>query len=250
MSPTGPKGPPVRQALVLAAGNGDRFASRMRRSKLLEPVFGEPLIARTLRTAVEAGILSLHVVLGYQADSLQRAILQHTPARASIEFSFNPDWQLENGVSVLAARGALSGHFGLLMGDHLFEPAVLSRLLRTPLENAECALAVDSRPAPAHVVAEATRVQVSSARIVAIGKGLEPFDALDTGLFVCAPSLFDALERSRADGDTTLSGGIRRLAAAGLVRAVDAGDADWFDIDTTADLEEAEGRLGMPLERL
>ena len=46
----------VRTALVLAAGNGDRFVNGSRESKLLQPVLGEPLILRTLRTAVEAGI--------------------------------------------------------------------------------------------------------------------------------------------------------------------------------------------------
>ena len=66
------------------------------------------------------------------------------------------------------------------------------------------------------------------------------YDALDTGLFVCAPSLFEALESALADGDTTLSGGIRVLAARGLMRAFDIGDATWCDIDTIEDLHSAE----------
>jgi choline kinase len=80
-------------------------------------------------------------------------------------------------------------------------------------------------------------------RITAIGKDLVSYDALDTGLFVCAPSVFDALEVSRASGDTTLSGGIRQLAAQGLMRGVDIGDASWHDIDTMADLEAAANLL-------
>ena len=147
-------------------------------------------------------------------------------------------------MSALTARDAIDdGHFALLMGDHLFAPATLDRLRRARLGAAECALAVDSRPAPDHIVAEATRVRIAGARVTAIGKGLQPFDALDTGMFSYAPSLFDALATLAAAGDTTLSSGVRRLAAAGLVRAVDIGDADWYDIDTTADLEEAEARL-------
>ena len=50
-------------------------------------------------------------------------------------------------------------------------------------------------------------------RITAIGKDLGAYDALDTGLFVCSPTLFDALDARDAGGDTTLSGGIRQLAA-------------------------------------
>ena len=44
-------------------------------------------------------------------------------------------------------------------------------------------------------------------------------------------------------GDTTLSGGIRRLAARRLMRAFDIGEARWCDIDTTSDLADAESVL-------
>jgi CTP:molybdopterin cytidylyltransferase MocA len=62
-------------------------------------------------------------------------------------------------------------------------------------------------------------------------------------MFVCSPLLFDALETSRALGDTTLSGGIRQLAARGLMRAAEVGNATWCDIDTVSDLEAAESAL-------
>ena len=64
----------VRTALVLAAGNGDRFYNVRRQSKLLEPIFGQPLILRTLVSAHDAGITRAEVVLGYEADSLRRVI--------------------------------------------------------------------------------------------------------------------------------------------------------------------------------
>ena len=62
---------PVRDAVVLAAGNGDRFKNGSRQSKLLESVLGRPLILRTLATAAEAGISSFHIVVGYQAEKLR-----------------------------------------------------------------------------------------------------------------------------------------------------------------------------------
>lgn len=236
---------PVRDALVLAAGNGDRFHGGSRQSKLLQPILGEPIILRTLTSARAAGITGVEVVLGYQAVRLRSLIEAHALPGLRLHFSYNPDWHLENGVSVLAARPRLaSRRFALLMGDHLFEPAVLTRLLAEPLGSDESLLAIDSRSVQPDVAAEATKVRMSGNRIVAIGKNLTHFDALDTGMFVCSPSLFGALDRSRADGDTTLSGGIRRLAAAGLMRGVDIGQADWYDIDTTADLEHAESLLG------
>jgi choline kinase len=229
---------------VLAAGNGDRFQNGTRQSKLLQPILGQPLILRTLEMARDAGIQHAHIVVGYQAEAVRAAIEADPPEALRIAFSYNPDWHLENGVSALAARARLEGRrFAVLMGDHVFEAAVLAKLLHVDAPGGESLLAVDSRPAPAPIVAEATKVRIAGSRIVAIGKHLTRFDALDTGVFVCTSALFDALERSRAAGDTTLSGGIRQLAARGLMRGVDIGDASWCDIDTLADLEAAESLL-------
>ena len=234
----------MRDALVLAAGNGDRFHSGTGQSKLLRPLLGKPLIVRTLETASDAGITGFEVVVGYQADAVRRAIEREMPGGVSIHFSNNPDWHLENGVSVLAARQRLSDRrFALVMGDHLFEARVLAHLLGTPVAEEESLLAVDARPTSSAIAAEATKVRMHGHRIVAIGKNLPLYDALDTGVFVCAPSLFPALEASRADGDTTLSGGIRLLAARGLMRGIPIGNASWHDIDTMSDFETAESLL-------
>jgi 1L-myo-inositol 1-phosphate cytidylyltransferase len=235
---------PVRDAVVLAAGNGDRFKNDTRQSKLLEPVLGRPLILRTLATAAAAGISSFHIVVGYQADKLRAVVERGAPRGTAVHFTHNADWHLENGVSVLAVRERLRDRrFALLMGDHLFEPSVLSRLLQMTVGADESVLAIDARPAPPDVAAEATKVRMSGDRITAIGKGLGTYDALDTGLFVCAPALFAALDIARQGGDTTLSGGIRQLAARGLMRGADVGGATWYDIDTLADLATAETLL-------
>ncbi|HXW08093.1 MAG TPA: NTP transferase domain-containing protein [Vicinamibacterales bacterium] len=234
----------VRQALVLAAGNDDRSEHPACESKLLQPVLGRPLIVRTLDTARDAGLRAFEIVLGYQAVLVQAAIERHAPPDVAIHFTYNPYWDLENGISVLAARYRLPSRFALLMGDHVFESRVLRQLLRVPTGPDESVLAVDARPTTPETAAEATKVQIRGCHITAIGKALTAFDALDTGMFVCAPSLFPALVSARYGGDATLSGGVRILAGRGLMRAFDIGDAVWCDIDTTEDLRRAESLLG------
>ena len=236
---------PVRQAIVLAAGNGDRFKTPTAESKLVRPVLGVPLIVRTLESAARAGIRHADIVLGYQAEQVRDLVLANQPDLLSVRFHLNPRWHEENGVSVLAPRDHYGDRrFAVLMADHLFDSELLQQLLSTPADPEMSLLAIDRRPAPPHVADEATRVRLDGGnRILAIDKHLDPYDALDTGLFVCAPPLFEALDASCADGDTTLSGGIRRLAARGLVRGVDIGDRVWYDIDTVADLETAEDLL-------
>lgn len=234
---------PVLQALVLAAGSGNRFRHPTGESKLLQPVLGRPLILRTIETARDAGLRAFEIVLGYQADRVQGVIEREAPPDVAIHFTYNPYWDLEDGVSVLAARSRLRSRFVLLLGDHLFEARVLRQLLRAPTDPGQSLLAVDSRPTAPEIAAEATKVRLSGFRITAIGTALADYDALDTGLCVCAPSLFPALQSARADGDATLIAGMRILAAGGLVRAFDIGDATWFDIDTIEDLRHAESLI-------
>jgi phosphoglycolate phosphatase-like HAD superfamily hydrolase/phosphatidylglycerophosphate synthase len=90
---------------------------------------------------------------------------------------------------------------------------------------------------------DVTRVRLDGTQIVDIGKGIPRFDAYDTGAFLCSQGLFDALEESLADGDSTLSGGVRRLAARGKARVVDVNGHYWVDVDTPTDAETARELL-------
>ena len=233
-----------RAAVILAAGNGDRFKNADHHSKLLHPVAGQPLIIRTLQTAAAAGVSSFCVVVGFEADRVRGLVEAHQPPGVNVEFVYNPDWHLENGLSALAAREYCGDRrFALLMGDHLFEAAVLQRLLDLDVGASDSVLAVDSLPANPDIAAEATRVRMKAGRVTAIGKDVEPWDALDTGMFVFSPALFDALEEARAAGQTTLSAGVQRLAARGLMLGADVAGAAWCDVDTMADLDAAETLL-------
>jgi choline kinase len=231
---------PVRRAVVLAAGNGDRFLGNTAPSKLLVPVAGMPLISRTILTAVRAGIRLIDVIVGYQADAVRAIAASATPPGVTVRFHHNDRWHEENGVSALVARPHVGDErFALLMGDHVFNWRVLERLAGEGATAGESLLAIDRSAATAARAAEATKVRLHGDRITAIGKDIDPFDALDTGVFVFSWPIFTALEESRAVGDTSLSGGVRRLAARGLMRGIDTDGSAWCDVDTVDDLLEA-----------
>jgi choline kinase len=231
---------PVRRAVVLAAGNGDRFQSNTAPSKLLVPVAGMPLISRTLLTAVRAGIRLIDVIVGHEADAVRAMAASATPPEVTVRFHHNDRWHEENGVSTLVARPHVGDErFALLMGDHVFNWRVLERLVGEATTADESLLAVDRSAATPARAAEATKVRLAGDRITAIGKDIDPFDALDTGVFVFSPPIFTALEESRTAGDTSLSGGVRRLAARGLIRGIDTDGSAWCDVDTVDDLLEA-----------
>jgi choline kinase len=235
---------PVRRAVVLAAGNGDRFQDKTTPSKLLVRVAGMPLISRTLFTAARAGVELIDVIVGYQAAAVQAAAESMAPRHVALRFHYNERWHDENGVSALVSRPHVDGErFALLMGDHVFNPHVLKRMLALQVGDGESLLAVDRAESSPARVAEATKVRLAGDRITAIGKQVNPFDALDTGVFVFSPTVFTALEESAAAGDTSLSGGVRRLAARGLMRGVDTFGEAWWDVDTVEDLHHLQSSM-------
>src|SRR4030095_5395423 len=177
---------PVRRAVILAAGNGDRFHSNTSTSKLLAPVAGMPLISRTIFTAAQAGVRLIDVVVGYEAGAVERTAAAATPPGVTLRFHRNDRWHEENGTSALVVRPHVGNErFALLMGDHVFHWRVLQYLVRQTVRGNDSLLAIDkSSITAAAQVAEATKVRMHGDRITAIGKQLDPFDAIDTGVFV------------------------------------------------------------------
>ena len=199
-----------------------------------------PLISRTIFTAAHAGVRLIDVIVGYQAAAVERTAAAATPPGVTLRFHRNDRWHEENGVSALVARPHVGNErFALIMGDHVFDWRVLQHLLRHAVHGNESLLAIDRGHATAGRVAEATKVRLHGDRITAIGKQVDPFDAIDTGVFVFSSAIFSALEESARAGDTSLSGGVRRLAARGLMRGIDTGGFAWCDVDTVADLMQA-----------
>ena len=239
------------KCLILAAGRGSRL-TREGDSKPLVSVAGLPLIERTIGTAQRAGFSDFYVVTGYNAPALEAFLLELSSRRnLRITPIPNPDWEAGNGTSLLAAREALDGNFILLMADHVFEEDILTRLSRQRLENGEVILAADFDVGGDSPVDEddATRVLTADGRILEIGKGIERYNAYDTGIFLCSPELFSAAEESARSGDDSLSGGIRVMAERGKARVFEVEARSWMDIDTPRDLEQAEQRLYSALSK-
>jgi choline kinase len=88
---------------------------------------------------------------------------------------------------------------------------------------------------------DVTKVYCQDGMITEIGKSISVFNAFDTGVFWCTNAIFDAIEKSISEnGDDSLSGGIRVLAAAKHMRSCDIGDRTWIDVDTPALLSLAQ----------
>jgi 1L-myo-inositol 1-phosphate cytidylyltransferase len=204
-------------------------------------MLGLTLLERAALACQAAGVTDCYVVVGYGKERLLPYITTVARRyRMRLHAVHNPCWQEGNGTSALAAEPYLSGPFLLLMCDHIFDPAILRRLIIVGRTSSTCLLAVDTRIDQIFDRDDATKVRLSGRAITAIGKDLTAFDAIDTGLFFCHPPLFGALQQARTAGDGSLSGGVRYLIATDQVLTVPIGDHYWVDVDTVESLAYAE----------
>ena len=221
----------TNKAVILAAGNGRRLASIS--GDLPKPLVefnGRPILEHVLTAANRAGIEEFVVVLGCRGEAIQSAF-EYDP-RFNITWVQNPDYHKDNGVSLLKARPAVDEPFLLLMADHVFEPQTAAALLHQPLRESEVILAVDEKLDTIFDMDDATKVCRMGNYIIDIGKQIRCYDAIDTGMFLCSPELFDRLESCKIDGNCSLSDGMRQLSRERKLRAFDIGDATWQDIDS------------------
>jgi len=222
----------MTRCLVIAAGEGSRLRA-LAESKPLAPVAGTPLIERVVRAAAEGGASRFLVVTGYRAEPLEDFLAGLADRQGlTIETIRNADWRRPNGFSVLAAADRLEDDFLLAMSDHLFEPAIVAALLAR--EPRELILAVDRESeSPLIDMDDATKVALGAeGRIARIGKSIERWDAIDTGLFRAGPALPAAIRASiDAGGQGSLSEGVQKLADEGRALALDVTGRWWMDVD-------------------
>lgn len=233
------------KCLIIAAGKGSRIA-HMGPPKPLLPLDGVPLIQRTIESAVSAGVRNFVVVTGYRSQEIEAFVSQMAGEQnLSIETVYNPDYEKENGLSVQCAADKLDEPFFLMMADHVVDPAILKKLKHQPHNDDDTILAVDSRTGnnPDIDIDDVTKVLTDQDLIVNIGKTIPDYNAFDTGVFLCTPALFKALQESSANGDHSLSGGIRVLAAEKKAKVMDIGESRWFDVDDETAFRKAESWL-------
>ena len=232
------------KCLIVAAGQGGRLREKSE-IKPLVSLRGIPLIERVMDGARQAGVDEFLVVSGYRGAEL-RAALDAIAARTgrSIVHIVNDEWSRANGVSLLKAKPHLDGPFLLTMCDHLVDPQILRDLAALPAEPGRVVLAVDfAVDNPLHDPLDVTRVRCEAGRIRHIGKLLAEFDAFDTGVFLCTPVIFEALEESQRGGDDSISGAMNVLARWNRADVHDIGNRVWIDVDDPADFAKAERLL-------
>ena len=234
------------KCLIIAAGQGTRLRS-VAPSTPLALVRGTPLIEHIVRMARAGGASEFVVATGYEAGPLE-TFLAGLAERIACPIApvRNPDWERPNGHSVIAAAERLEEPFALLMSDHLFDPEILAALIRARRPDAALTLAVDRNITNPDIdLDDATKVASDAAgRIVRIGKTVEPYDAIDTGIFIATQALPLAIAESiQAGGAGSLSEGVQRLADQQRAYVSEVAGRWWLDVDDESAHARAEASL-------
>ena len=236
----------VSEAVILIAGQGSRLRGvDKNRLKPFVPVLGRPLLSYILEAVSRAGISTAHFVVGYESERVIANAKQLIPPKIKASFIVNREWEKQNGISLLAAASHVSAPFLLTMGDHVFEDAVVDCLLDN-FEPGLLNLAIDRKIKSIVDLDDAMKLQTRGNKVTGIGKNLQNYDAIDSGLFVCPLEIFAYLEQAKAKNggsDCSLANGVELMAIDGKVRGIDIGSARWHDIDTPQVLEHAEQDL-------
>jgi len=233
------------KCLIIAAGEGSRLSNRGD-SKPLVSLLEMPLIERVILTAKGAGLSDFYVVTGYNGEELRNHLDTFNQGKGiKINHLINNLWGKGNGLSVLKAKGEIEENFILLMSDHIFDKSILTELLQEKVADGEVILAVDYNLENKIVdIDDVTKVLVKgNNKIANIGKDIKKYNAYDTGIFLCSPAIFGALEESLAHGETSLSAGIKILAKKNKARVFDIKGKYWIDVDDEKAFKKAENIL-------
>jgi len=120
---------PVRRALILAAGLGQRMHPlTIDVPKCLVEVNGVPILFRSLQALASAGVTEAIIVVGHEAAQVRRRV-GHNFAGIEIEYVDAPSFDTTNNIrSLWDARRYCDEDILLLEGDILFDSDVVMRL--------------------------------------------------------------------------------------------------------------------------
>lgn len=230
------------QTIILAAGTGTRLGGLEHSvPKPLVTIGGLPLIAHALAHACASGCQEAVVVIGHQGSRVREAAVA-AGLGLTLRFVETPDPSTPNGDSLLVTERHAASRFFLQMVDHVFAEPVLNRLAAGLLGDGRGRVLVDREPVGLDV-GDATKVQLAGDAVIAIGKTVDPWDAIDAGCFLLSHGIFDALRTVPRTEARTVSSAMRRLAATQALDGVDIGGVRWVDVDTPSDRAAAERLL-------
>lgn len=223
------------QAIILAAGQGQRLRDRQGRPKCLREVGGLPLVHHQIRALNGAGVDDVSIVVGYQQEKIRYAV------GSAARYVVNPRYAETNSMySFMLAGHTIHDDLIVMNSDLFFHPGLVHRLL----EPGDDALLYDSGSGEED---EQMKVRVAGDRLVEMSKVMCSDRVSGENVGILSLSLTTAQQAIEA-ASTIAAGGcerawlasaINQIAPTHPIRCVDVAGSPWVEIDFPEDLERA-----------
>ena len=222
--------------VIIAAGRGSRLKSETKNNpKALTVINGHTIIDIILNNCVLNEINEIVIITGYDKTSI-RSYLDGKWNNLNIDYIYNDEWNLENGISVLKAKSAIdeNDEFMVSMSDHLYFADMMKKVKESNLSNRVVNVGLDFNINDIFDIDDGMKVfaQPDTMMVKSMSKNLKDYNAIDVGLFKCSYKFFSFLENLNKSGSCSLSAGCNELIDQELLGGVDIKDSFWLDIDT------------------
>jgi choline kinase len=242
------------KAIVLNAGYGGRLRPATNGlPKCLLPVEADHSVLEVqLRTLARCGIRHVTIMIGYEAEKIERFLVTHPIASLTVQTRYNPFFATTNtAVTCWLAIRDMTEDFVLVNGDTLFDSEILRRLLSAP--QAPLVMAIDQKPS---YDADDMKVTLTTGgRLEAVGKSLpeSKIDGESIGLMAFradgVAAFRSALETAVRDPEALrlwYHDVIGRMALTLPANTVLIKGLWWREIDTPQDLAEVRESFARP----
>ena len=229
------------KAIILAAGKGTRLNGVELKPKCLFDVDGTTLLQRQLSALSEAGINEVVLVLGFEAERIQRECPRNVSFVTNSRFG-----ETSSLYSLWLAKEHLLDGFVVLNCDVLFHPELLTRLLTASYPDALLVDFVDKQNN--QLGDEEMKVKVSEGRVVDISKAMDPSEADGENVGVVKFSR-EGAQRLVAEMDRLIAAGglrdwapraFREFAQIRPLHAIGTRGFPWIEIDFPEDYRRAQ----------
>lgn len=227
--------------VIIAAGRGSRISSISNGlPKILIEVFNKTLLEHLIQNCVSVGISDIVIVTGHNSDIIHDYISDNR-FNINIELAYNDDWNLPNGISVLASKNNIpkDHDFMISMSDHFYNDDLLIKIKDSVLTNITVNVGADYKTDAIHDPDDAMKLIIDrNSNIVSqMSKGLLKFNAVDCGIFKCKYEFFSILQEAKDSGKYSLSDACNILINNQDLGGVNIEDSMWIDIDTPEALD-------------
>jgi NDP-sugar pyrophosphorylase family protein len=242
----------VTTALLLLAGTGSRlYPLTIDAPKCLTEVGGLPILERLVRNLREQGISRLVVVIGHMSSHIQN-YLDSRAGDMQIDYIYSPEYRTTNNIySLWLAREQIQEPFLLVESDLVFDAQIQAEMFQPD----KIAVSLIRPWMNGTTVTVGPRQRVTAFHIGgAVGVDVDPPHYKTVNVYSLSPPIWNGVIKRMAcyisEGRVNeyYEAVFSDMTADGILsfEPVFFDPDHWYEIDTLADLKEAERMFGRP----